>query len=163
MLPKTPIRDAFLRDLLALRHDTVRLRKAGNALQCARIAKRPRRLYTTPACAFEILNLLDDLGISRFRLAGHDWGSPIADRICEQAPDRVVQYVRACISVHEYDVRNSLHHFHLHKSVEDGTRLMSKASTYVRVWFDSSCLATTHPPEAEILRLIFEFDRPGVA
>lgn len=117
--------------------------------------------YTTPACAAEILKLLDDLGIDRFRLAGHDWGSPIADRICEQAPERVVQYVRACISVHEYDVRNSLHHHYLHTDTECGARLMSRASAYVRLWFESSCLDRTRPPEAEMCRLITEFNQPG--
>ncbi|HMN15231.1 MAG TPA: alpha/beta hydrolase [Bellilinea sp.] len=119
--------------------------------------------YTTPKCASEILQLLDSLGIQRFRLAGHDWGSPIADRICEQAPERVVQYVRACISVHRYDVRNSLHHYYLHRDPEEGARLMRKASAYVGAWFDSSCYAPTRPPQAEIDRVALEFSQPGVA
>lgn len=119
--------------------------------------------YTTPACAREILSLLDSLGIERFRLAGHDWGSPIADRICEQAPHRVVQYVRASISVHCYDVRNSLHHFYLNKDPQAGARLMKKAQAYVGVWFDSSCHPETKPQQPEIDRIAAEFGQDGVA
>lgn len=118
--------------------------------------------YTTPACAREILALLDALEIETFRLAGHDWGSPIADRIGEQAPERVLQYVRASISVHRYDVRNSLHHYYLNKDPEAGARLMHKARAYVGVWFDSSCHPATRPPQAELDRIVFEFSRPGV-
>lgn len=119
--------------------------------------------YTTPACAREILALLDDLGIQTFRLAGHDWGSPIADRICEHASERVVQYVRASISVHRYDVRNSLHHYYLNKNPDNGARLMGKADAYVDVWFDSSCYPLTKPPRPEIQRIAGDFARAGVA
>jgi len=119
--------------------------------------------YTTPNCAREILALLSSLKIETFRLAGHDWGSPIADRICEQAPDRVLQYVRASISVHRYDVRNSLHHYYLNRDPIAGARLMKSSAVYVGIWFDSSCYPGTKPPQAEIDRIALEFSQPGVA
>lgn len=119
--------------------------------------------YTTPNVAQEILQLLDELAIERFRLAGHDWGTMIADRICVQAPERVTQYVRASISVHKYDVRNSLHHYRLNKDPEAGSRLLQKADAYVRVWFESSGHPGIRLNEAELSRIVAEFDRPGVA
>lgn len=118
--------------------------------------------YTTPTCAREIISLLDHLGIENFRLAGHDWGSPIADRICEQVPGRVIQYVRASISVHRYDVRNSLHHLFLNHHPDAGARLMNRAAAYVQAWFDSSCYPETKPPQIEIDRIALEFSQPGV-
>lgn len=119
--------------------------------------------YTTANVAREIVQLLDVLEIDRFRLAGHDWGTAVADRICTQIPERVVQYVRASLAVHEYDVRNSLHHYRLHENPEAGSRLLKKADAYVRVWFDSSCTPDTRPSETELARIIAEFDKPGVA
>lgn len=119
--------------------------------------------YRTTTCASEILKLLDELNIQKFRIGAHDWGSPIADRMCEQQPDRVVQYVRASISVHRYDVRNSLHHLRLNKDPGGGAKLMTHPGTYVKVWFDSSCWPETHPSEAEIGRITTEFSRPGTA
>ena len=66
--------------------------------------------YSGSNVARETLALLDHLGVDTFHLAGHDWGVMIADNICNQVPDRVERYVRCCLSLHNYDQRNSLHH-----------------------------------------------------
>ena len=49
--------------------------------------------YSMNNVASEILDLLDYLGISSFRLAGHDWGVAISDNIIDQAPQRVERYI----------------------------------------------------------------------
>ena len=64
--------------------------------------------YTGTNVARELIAVLDSLGIDRFRLAGHDWGAIIGDHVCDHIPDRIQRYMRCSISVHEYDVRNSL-------------------------------------------------------
>jgi pimeloyl-ACP methyl ester carboxylesterase len=43
-------------------------------------------------CA-DILAMLDQLGIPRARLVGHDWGAVVGWMLCMQAPERFEQYV----------------------------------------------------------------------
>jgi pimeloyl-ACP methyl ester carboxylesterase len=116
--------------------------------------------YSAGTVAKETLDLLDYLDVDRFRIAGHDWGTMVADRICESAPERVIQYVRASISVHRYDVRNSLQHIRYHLNPEESGLLMSNARAYVRVWFESSCAPQTLPPAEELERIAAEFAYP---
>lgn len=117
--------------------------------------------YSATRIADETIDLLDYLGVSDFRLAGHDWGTIVADRICEAVPDRVVQYVRASISVHRYDVRNSLHHIRYHRDPGEAALLMGNASAFVRVWYESSCASHTLPSAEELDHIAAEFSYPG--
>lgn len=118
--------------------------------------------YTGNAVARAVLELLDALGIERFRLAGHDWGVLVADHLCDQAPQRVERYVRCCLSLHRYDARNSLHHHWNATNPAAFGRLLAKPEAYVRVWFDSSCKAETKPSEEEIAEIVAEFSHPGI-
>jgi pimeloyl-ACP methyl ester carboxylesterase len=43
--------------------------------------------------AFDLLGLLDELGIDRTRLVGHDWGTAAGYSACLGRPDRIVKYV----------------------------------------------------------------------
>ena len=43
-------------------------------------------------CA-DVLAMLDQLGIERARVVGHDWGGAVGWMLCNQAPERVEQYV----------------------------------------------------------------------
>jgi pimeloyl-ACP methyl ester carboxylesterase len=119
--------------------------------------------YSGSAVAAELIQVLDSLGIEKFRLGGHDWGVMIGDHICNRVPDRVEQYVRCCLSLHAYDPRNSLHHQWNSQNPEAASRLMRNADAYVRVWFDTSCKPETRPSEEEIRRIVEEFSYPGVA
>ena len=82
--------------------------------------------YSMNNVASEILDLLDHLKISSFRLAGHDWGVAISDNIIDQAPERVERYIRCCLSLHAYDPRNSLHHQWNSENPDLAARLMNK-------------------------------------
>lgn len=119
--------------------------------------------YTMNNVAAELIRCLDHLGIDRFRLAGHDWGVAISDHVVDQIPDRVERYMRCCLSLHEYDPRNSLHHIWNSHNPEAASRLMQKAEAYVRVWFESSCKPELLPDEAEIAEIVAEFAHPGIA
>jgi len=119
--------------------------------------------YSGSNAARELLRFLDHLGVGSFHLAGHDWGVMIGDNVCHQVPDRVERYVRCCLSLHNYDVRNSLHHQWNGKNPEKATVLMRDANSYVRVWFDTSCKPELKPDEAELQEIINEFAYPGVA
>lgn len=119
--------------------------------------------YTGNGVARELIGLLDALGIGRFRLAGHDWGVLIGDHLCDQVPERVERYARCCLSLHTYDLRNSLHHQWNAENPDAATRLMRNAEAYVRVWFESSCKPETRPSDDEIRAIAAEFAHPGVA
>jgi pimeloyl-ACP methyl ester carboxylesterase len=119
--------------------------------------------YTMGNVARELLACLDHIGVDRFRLAGHDWGVAIADNVINQAPERVERYVRACLSLHRYDARNSLHHHFNAKTPEAASRLMRKADAYVRVWFETACKPGLVPDETEMREIVAEFAHPGTA
>ena len=111
--------------------------------------------------ASEILDLLDHLKISSFRLAGHDWGVAISDNIIDQAPERVERYIRCCLSLHAYDPRNSLHHQWNSENPDLAAKLMNKPEAYVRVWFESSCKPDLIPNEKEIKEIVDDFSHQG--
>ena len=111
--------------------------------------------------ASEILDLLDHLKISSFRLAGHDWGVAISDNIIDQAPERVERYIRCCLSLHAYDPRNSLHHQWNSENPDLAAKLMNKPEAYVRVWFESSCKPDLIPDEKEIKEIVDDFSHQG--
>ena len=71
--------------------------------------------------------------------------------------------MRCCLSLHAYDVRNSLHHQWNAENPQAATRLMRKAQAYVRVWMESSCKEGLVPGEAEIHEMAVEFAHEGVA
>lgn len=119
--------------------------------------------YSGANVARELIAVLDSLGVDRFRLAGHDWGSIIGDHVCDHVPERIQRYMRCSISLHEYDVRNSLHHQWNSKNPEDCGKLMAKPGAYVRVWFESSCGAETQLGDDEIEEIVAEFSNPGTA
>ena len=118
--------------------------------------------YSMNNVASEILDLLDYLEIDTFRLAGHDWGVAISDNIIDQAPQRVKRYVRCCLSLHNYDPRNSLHHQWNSENPELAAKLMNKSEAYVKVWFESSCKPELIPDETEINEIIEDFSHPGI-
>ena len=117
--------------------------------------------YSMNNVASEILDLLDHLKISSFRLAGHDWGVAISDNIIDQAPERVERYIRCCLSLHAYDPRNSLHHQWNSENPHLAARLMNKPDAYVRVWFESSCKPDLIPNEKEIKEIVDDFSHQG--
>ena len=118
--------------------------------------------YSMNKVASEILDLLDYLKIDTFRLAGHDWGVAISDNIIDQAPERVKRYVRCCLSLHNYDPRNSLHHQWNSENPELAAKLMNKSEAYVKVWFESSCKPELIPDKTEINEIIEDFSHPGI-
>lgn len=124
---------------------------------------KPNGDYAGSVVAEETLAFLDSIGVENFHIAGHDWGVVIADNIISIAPDRVERYVRCCLSLHNYDARNSLHHQWNGLNPEKASVLMKNADAYVRVWFDSSCKPETRPDEAEIAEIVKEFSYPGIS
>ena len=117
--------------------------------------------YSMTCVAGEVLALLDAIGVDDFHLAGHDWGVAISDNIISQASHRVKRYIRCCLSLHEYDPRNSLHHQWNAENHREAAKLMNCAEAYVRVWFESSCKPELLPQQQELNEIIEEFSEPG--
>jgi pimeloyl-ACP methyl ester carboxylesterase len=53
----------------------------------------PRSGYERERMAGDVLALLDELGLDRVRLAGHDWGGWIGFLLCLRAPERFSRFV----------------------------------------------------------------------
>ncbi len=119
--------------------------------------------FSCSTVAKELLSLLDSIDINKFYLAGHDWGVMVADNIINIAPKRVERYVRCCLSLHNYDPRNSLHHQWNGQNPEKASALMKNADAYVKVWFDTSCKSETRPSDSEMKNIIHEFSYAGVS
>ncbi len=57
----------------------------------------PRGAYLKATLAADVIALLDELGLERVRLAGHDWGGFTGFLVCLQAPERVSHFAAAAI------------------------------------------------------------------
>ena len=55
----------------------------------------PRDGYEKENLATDVLAVLDELGIGRVKLVGHDWGGWIGYLLCLRAPERFKQYLTA--------------------------------------------------------------------
>jgi len=58
----------------------------------------PRGDYLKETLAADVVAMLDELGLDRVRLAGHDWGGFVGFLICLEAPERVSHYAAAGIN-----------------------------------------------------------------
>ena len=116
--------------------------------------------YSADRVAEEVLALLDVIGLERFNLVTHDWGTLLGDFIAGGHPERVNRYVRMQAPVHKSDPQNHPQ-FVILRDQEFATRLFSDAETFVRQVYGER---TVQPiPEQDIQRIIEEFARPGVA
>lgn len=58
----------------------------------------PRGEYLKRTLASDVVALLDELGLERVRLAGHDWGGFAGFLICLDAPERVSHFAAVAIA-----------------------------------------------------------------
>jgi pimeloyl-ACP methyl ester carboxylesterase len=56
-------------------------------------SEAPAQGYERETMARDVLALLDDLGIERVRVAGHDWGGWLGFLLCLMAPERVERFM----------------------------------------------------------------------
>jgi pimeloyl-ACP methyl ester carboxylesterase len=116
--------------------------------------------YSAEQVAEEILALLDVIGLEQFNLVSHDWGSVISDFIAGNHADRILRYVRMEAPVLITDPANHPQ-FVLFRDQELAARLMGNTEEFIRNVYGPR---TVQPiPEEDMLRIIEEFGRPGVA
>jgi pimeloyl-ACP methyl ester carboxylesterase len=56
-------------------------------------APRDVSAYRLEHVAADVLAMLDQLGIAKARVVGHDWGAALGWRLCREAPERIDQFV----------------------------------------------------------------------
>ena len=121
---------------------------------------RPDDDYSGPFVARQIHALLDELGVDRIRLAGHDWGACIADFVATERPERIVAYAHLCAPLHTYDPANAPHH-ELFKNPEIAIPVMQSPQFMEQV-FATSCKDGAIPlTEVELAHYTAEWNRPG--
>lgn len=116
--------------------------------------------YTAQGVANELIALFDVIGLEKFSLVTHDWGTLIGDRIASTIPDRIVKYVRMEAPVLKVDPANHPQ-FELFKNQDLARSIMSDARTFVTMVYESRTVQKISDEDME--GIIFEFSRPGVA
>jgi len=116
--------------------------------------------YHPENVADEILALLDKIGVERFNLVSHDWGSAIGDYIAGGHPDRIIRFVRMEAPLLKADPKNHPQ-FTLFVDQDLAKRLLGDADRFVRGVY---ARRTVQPiPEEDLTRIVEEFSREGVA
>jgi pimeloyl-ACP methyl ester carboxylesterase len=116
--------------------------------------------YSAHQVAEEVVALLDAIGVKQFNLVSHDWGSVIGDFIAGNHPDRILRYVRMEAPVLVADPANHPQ-FVLFRNQQLAAQVMGNTEQFIRSVYGSR---TVQPiPEEDMLRIIEEFGRPGVA
>jgi len=116
--------------------------------------------YTAQGVANELIALFDAIGLERFSLVTHDWGSLIGDRIAGTIPHRIVKYVRMQAPVLKVDPANHPQ-FELFKNQDLARGIMSEARAFIAKVYESRTVQKISDEDME--GIIFEFSRPGVA
>jgi pimeloyl-ACP methyl ester carboxylesterase len=68
----------------------------------------PRDGYEKEEMATDVLAVLDELGLERVKLVGHDWGGWIGFLLCLRAPQRFERYLALSIPMPWVRVRNAI-------------------------------------------------------
>ncbi|MCK4722441.1 MAG: alpha/beta fold hydrolase, partial [Dehalococcoidia bacterium] len=116
--------------------------------------------YTSQGVANELIALFDIIGLEKFLLVTHDWGTVIGDHIASTIPDRIVKYVRMQAPVLKIDPTKHPQ-FELFRNQDLATSIMSQARTFVTQVYASRTVQKISDEDME--GIIFEFSRSGVA
>jgi len=116
--------------------------------------------YTAEGVANELIALFDAIGLDKFSLVTHDWGSIIGDYVAGTIPDRIEKYIRMEAPVLKIDPTKHPQ-FELFKNQDFATGMMSQARTFITMVYESRTVQKISAEDME--GIIFEFNRPGVA
>lgn len=116
--------------------------------------------YTAANVAEEVVALMDLIGLGKFNLVSHDWGTAVSDNIAGNHPDRIVRFVRMECPVHRLDPANHPQ-FALLQNQQLATAMMMNSDDFVRGIYTRMTVQTVL--EEDLSRIVEEFSRPGVA
>ena len=88
--------------------------------------------YSVAAMADELAALLEQIGVDRFYLAGHDWGGLVGARLAGEHPQRIIAYAHVSAPVERYDLSRMPDLRDLYNDPESATALMLNAELFVK-------------------------------
>lgn len=137
---------------LADRHRVIALDQRG----CGE-SEATRDGYEKENLASDVLALLDELGIERVKLVGHDWGGWIGFLLCLREPQRFERYLALNILPPWVNLRNLVGHawrfyyqqlilapglgYHLHRRGDFVRRVLVGGSTVKEIWTEDALSA----------------------
>jgi len=114
----------------------------------------------------QTLALMDTLGISKFHVVGHDWGTIISSMMVGDHPERILSYVRMEADIFKPDGGFKMYllkpQFLLFKSEWLGNLLLSHTQWFIDKAYNHERMLTKLTAD-ERTYFIYEFSRPGVA
>ena len=135
--------------------------------------------YNRRNVAKELICLFDAIGLSRFSLVTHDWGTLIGDFVDSSIPERIMKYIRMQCPLIKLDPSNHPQ-FVVFRDQELVKRIMANAEAFISAVYEGGSLGTTdsESPESKLRTfkrtrqkidpkdmegIIAEFGRTGVA
>ncbi|MBU6283569.1 alpha/beta hydrolase [bacterium] len=114
----------------------------------------------------ELARLLSAIGVERFDLVSHDWGTIIAQETAAALPERIRRYVRMQAPVAVMDIENNHRQLTLFQDQAFAVRVLSDPKSVRGIYgYDGRRGALTLVPlsNEEVDRIAAEFTRPGTA
>ncbi len=114
----------------------------------------------------ELARLLSSIGVERFDLVSHDWGTVVAQETAAAHPDRIRRYVRMQAPVAIMDLENNHRQLFLFQDQAFAQRVLSDPNSVRGIYgYDGrrGALTLVPLPNAEVDRIAAEFTRPGTA
>lgn len=128
---------------------------------------KPVTGYGVEQVAAETMALLDAIGLDRFDLVTHDWGTGVGQRLAADHPDRIRRYARMQAPVAIIDLENNHPQFELFQNQTLAVRILGDATALVHLIYGydgEPGTNTVQPIPNDVLdRIAEEFARPGTA
>lgn len=129
--------------------------------------EKPATGYGVEQVADELLQLLDTIGLRRFDLVSHDWGTAIAQVMAAGHPERIGRYARMEGPVGRIDLEGRHPQFRTFQDQTVAVQILGNATGFVRAVYGyggrPGAVTVTPIPNAIIDRVAAEFARPGTA
>ncbi|MGW2743942.1 alpha/beta fold hydrolase [Streptomyces sp. NPDC001450] len=126
------------------------------------------RDYNWHTVARQTLDLMDDLGIDRFYVVSHDWGTVIGSVLVGDHPDRILGYVRMELDLASPKSLGDWITFYRLKpqwlycrSYQFGRYKMQDPAAIIDQVYPSRMTTSLQPDDRDYF--VYEFSRPGVA
>ena len=122
---------------------------------------KPDGDYSVTAIAKQLSELIAGIGVKRYNLSGHDWGTMVGDPLADRDQDKVIRYLRMQGWVLVQDTTNVPHALIFKKDPGLAEKIMVDADKFVRLVYAKNTVKPV--PEHDLQRIILEFSRPGIA
>lgn len=120
--------------------------------------------YSIAAMAAQIAGVLEETGVHRFRLAGHDWGGLVGARLAGDRPERIVAYAHIAAPVDVFDLTRVPDYQQLWLTPAQAARFVGVGDVVARRIYDRGVRGGAEALPAGVLeRRMRDFGRAGVA